>query len=89
MLGAVFALPVLLITASAMAQSPKVDQLPISSGSSMPREAVPAFSALVALTPAPVLTDDEERQQDAQRRALLMLLLNSGGRVHPLSGMSH
>jgi hypothetical protein len=88
MLGAVFALPVLLITVSAMAQSPKVDQLPISSGSSMPREAVPASPALVAVTPAP-LADDEQRQQDAQRRAFLMLLLNSGGRVQPFSGMSH
>ena len=87
MLGAVFALPVLLITASAMAQSPKVDQLPISSGSSMPREAAPAFPALVAVTPAP-LTDDEQRQQDTRRRAFLMLLLNSGGRVQPFSGMS-
>jgi hypothetical protein len=77
----------LLITASAMAQSPKVDQLPISSGSSMPREAVPAFPALAAVTPAP-LTEDEQRQQDTRRRAFLMLLLNSGGRVQPFSGMS-
>jgi hypothetical protein len=90
MLGAVFALPVLLITASAMAQSPKVDQLPISSGSSMPREAVPASPALAAATPAR-LTDDEQRQQEQQdthRRTLLMLFLNTGGRVQPFSGMS-
>jgi len=87
MLGIVFALPVLLIAASATAQSPKVDQPPVSSGSSTPRVAVPDVYALVAITPAP-LTDDEQRQEDARRRALLMLLLNSGGRVQPFSGMS-
>jgi hypothetical protein len=89
MLGAVFALAALLIAASAMAQSPKVDQPPVSSGSSMPRMAVPAVPALVVITSAPILTDDEQRQQDARRRALLMLLLNSGGRVQPFGGMSH
>jgi hypothetical protein len=70
-----------------MAQSPKVDQPPVSSGSSRPRAAVPAFPALVAVTPAP-LTDEEQRQQDAGRHALLMLLLNGGGRVQPFGGMS-
>jgi hypothetical protein len=87
MLGIVFALAPLLIAASAMAQSPKVDQLPVSSGSSMPRAAVPAFPGLVVVTPAP-LTDDEQRQQDTRRRAFLMLLLNSDGRVRPFGGMS-
>jgi hypothetical protein len=87
MLGIVLALPVLLIAGSAVAQSPGVDQLPISSGSSTQRVAVPAFPALVAVTPAP-LTDDEQRQKDAQRRAFLVLLLNSGGRVQPFGGMS-
>ena len=88
MLGVVFALAALLIAASAMAQSPKVDQPLVSSESSMPRVAVPAFPALAVVAPAP-LTDDEQRQQDARRHAILMLLLNSGGRVHPLSRMSH
>jgi hypothetical protein len=88
MLGVVFALAVLLIAASAMAQSPKVDQPPVSSGSSMPRVDIPAFPALAVVVPVP-LTDDEQRQQDARQRALLMLLLNSGGRVQPFSGMSH
>lgn len=87
MLGSVLALPILLIAASAMAQSPKVDQPPIPSMASTPRAAVPAFPALAALTPAP-LTDGEQRQQDAGRHALLMLLLNSGGRVQPFGGMS-
>jgi hypothetical protein len=86
-LGIVFALPVLLIAASAMAQSPKVDEPPpVSSGSSMPREAVPDVHALIAQTPA--LADDERRQEEARRRALLMLLLNSGSRVQPFGGMS-
>jgi hypothetical protein len=87
MLGVVFTLPVLLVAASAMAESPKVDQPPVSSGSSMPRAAIPEVDALVAIAPAP-LTDDEQRQEDARRRALLMLLLNSTGRVQPFSGMS-
>jgi hypothetical protein len=88
MLGVISTLVALLIATSAMAQSPKVDQPPVSSGSSTPRAAVPAFfPALVALTPAP-LTDDEQRQEDTRRRALLVLLLNSGSRVHPLGGMS-
>src|SRR5260370_42264421 len=80
MLAIGFALPVLLIAASAMAQSPKVDQPAVSSGSRMPRAAVPVVPALVAVTPAP-LTDDERRQEDARRRAFLMLLLNGGGAV--------
>ena len=94
MLGIVFALPVLLIAASAMTQSPAqspkvVDPPPVSSGSSMPREAVPVGPALIAETPAP-LADDERRQEDARRRALLMLLLNSsGGHVQPFGGMNH
>jgi biopolymer transport protein ExbD len=87
MLGVISTLVALLIAASAMAQSPKVDLPPVSSGSNTPRAAVPAFPALVALTPAP-LTDDEQRQEDTRRRALLVLLLNSGSRVHPLGGMS-
>src|SRR5260370_21258398 len=78
MLAIGFALPVLLIAASAMAQSPKVDQPAVSSGSRMPRAAVPVVPALVAVTPAP-LTDDQRRQEDAPRRAFLMLLLNGGG----------
>jgi hypothetical protein len=86
MLGVISTLA-LLIAASAMAQSPKVDQLPVSSGSSTPRAAVPAFPALGAVTPAP-LTDEEQRQQDAGRHVLLMLLLNGGGRVQPFGGMS-
>ena len=88
MLGMVFALPVLLIAASAMAQSPKVDEPPVSSGSSMPRVAVPDVHALVAITPAPLTDDEQQRQEDVRRRALMMLLLNSGGRVQPFSGMS-
>jgi hypothetical protein len=89
MLGIVFALPVLLIAASAIAQSPKVDEPPISSGSSTPRDdVVPVAHGPVAAEPA-ARGDDERRQEDARRRALLMLLLNSGGRVQPFSGMSH
>ena len=88
MLGIVFALPVLLIAASAIAQSPKVDQPPVSSGSSTPRAAVPDVYALVAITPAPLTDDEQQRQEDVRRRALLMLLLNNGGRVQPFSGMS-
>jgi hypothetical protein len=87
MLGAVFTLPVLLIAVSAMAQSSKVDQPPVSSGSSMPRDAVPVVQAWTAETPAPI-TDDEQRREEARRRALLLLLLNSGGRVQPFGGMS-
>lgn len=94
MFGIVFALPVLLVAASAMAesqaQSPKVDEPPpVSSGSSMPRETVIDAPAPVAVTPAP-LAGDQRRQEDARRRALLLLLLNSGGgNVRPFGGMSH
>src|SRR5260370_33415894 len=88
MLAIGFALPVLLIAASAMAQSPKVDQPAVSSGSRMPRAAVPVVPALVAVTPAP-LTDDERRQEDARRRPFLMLLLNGRGQVLPLNSHHH
>jgi hypothetical protein len=88
MLGIVFALPILLIAATAMAQSPKVDQPPASAGSSTQRVALPKIHALVAVTPAP-LTDDERRQEDQRRRALVMLLLNGGSSVRPFGGMSH
>jgi hypothetical protein len=88
MLGIVFALPILLIAATAMAQSPKVDQPSASAGSSTQRAALPDIHALVAITPAS-LTDDERRQEDQRRRALVMLLLNGGWSVRPFGGMSH
>ena len=89
MLGNVFALPLLLIATSAMAQSPNVDQSPpVSSGSSIQRVAVPISPVPIAATPAP--SRDDGRQEDARRRAFLMLLLNSsGGHVQPFGGMGH
>jgi hypothetical protein len=88
MLGIVLVLPILLIAATAMAQSPKVNQPPASAGSSTQRVALPEIHALDAITPAP-LTDDERRQEDQRRRALVMLLLNGGWSLRPFSAMSH
>jgi hypothetical protein len=89
MLSNVFALPILLIATSIMAQAPDVDQpQPVSSGSSVQRLAVPISPVPVAATPAP--TRDDVRRDEARRRAFLMLLLNSsGGHVQPFGGMSH
>ena len=88
MLGIVLALPILLIAATAMAQSPKADQPPASAGSTTQRVSLPDIHALVAITPAP-LTDEERRQEDQRRRALAMLLLSGGWSVRPFSAMSH
>lgn len=87
MLGTVFTLSILLLAASAMAQSPKLDPPPpFLSASNVSRTAVPAADGLVAI-PAVPLAADEQRQEDARRRAFLMLLLSSGGRVQPYAGM--
>jgi len=53
MLGIVFALPILLIAATAMGQSPKIDQPSASAGSSTQRVALPDIHSRVAITPAP------------------------------------
>jgi hypothetical protein len=88
MLGIVFAFPILLIAASAVAQSPKVEPS-VSSGSSVQRVApAPLASAPEAVEP-PSRGDDERRQEDVRRRAFLVLLLNSSsGHVQPFGGMS-
>jgi hypothetical protein len=77
MLRSVFALPFLLVASISMARSPKPEELPVSSGSSIQRVAAARARAGSCRTFLP--HGRKRRQDDARRRALFVLLLNSGG----------